>query len=137
MNTIKNVSDNRNVMVPGAGHNYHLFSDCYGIQLGQTYHANVDGYVYAEDYMTVGEAVGNGKYACRVCYKRAELPIPAEADRVAIRAKARMQRLAERYARNAAKQLRAADANADMAVAEDALINGLLNMLKMETLAAA
>lgn len=98
-----NVSDNMMVLVPSNGHNYHLFDDCYGPQLGQGWHIAAGHGAWAPGRMTVINAIENGKFACRICYKRAGLEIPAEADRVLIRAAARAERLERKAAKAAAK----------------------------------
>jgi hypothetical protein len=91
----------KQVMASGAGHNYHLFRSCYGNKLGQGWHVSVGNDIYRTRRVTVETAVEMGYFACRVCYKRAELAIPAEADRVKVRA-------AKREARMAAKAIKSA-----------------------------
>ena len=107
-NTQNGVSDGRIVTVPGDGHNYHLTSDCYGIKLGQSFHGVGGG----EDTITVGQAIAEGKFACRICYRNAKLEIPAEADRVKVRAAARAERMARKAAKAEVVATKAVDAEA-------------------------
>jgi hypothetical protein len=146
MTEIKNISDSRKVIVPVSGHNYHLFNDCYGIKLGRQFHLDAGHGIDGDCDFTVGDAISSGKFACRVCYKRAGHAIPSEGDRVAIRAAARAERLARKAAKAAAKApivapvtLVAEDdalgkINADLAILF-ALIGKLINARK-ELLAA-
>jgi hypothetical protein len=104
-NTQNGVSDGRTVTVPGDGHNYHLTSDCYGINLGQTFHGVAGG----EIKMSVGDAIAEGKFACRICYRKAGIEIPAEADRVKVRAAKRAERMARKADKVAATEVVATD----------------------------
>lgn len=89
---------NNVVMVPAVGRNYHLFSDCHGYNQGQDNNMLNGNDVFVPDYMTVSEAVANGKFACRVCHKRAKMTIPAIADSVGILAARREMRMARQMA---------------------------------------
>lgn len=89
----------KQVMASGAGHNYHLFRSCYGNKLGQGYHVSVGHDIYRTSRVTVETAVEMGYFACRVCYRRAGLTIPAAADRVKVRAAKREARMAAKAAK--------------------------------------
>jgi hypothetical protein len=136
----------KQVMASGAGHNYHLFRSCYGNKLGQGYHVSVGNDIYRTHRVSVETAIEQGYFACRVCYKRAGLTVPAAADRVKVRDAKRAERLARKAEIEAAKAenvaARAAtDAAVDVIKAANvevdvnALIASLIDMLKLETLA--
>lgn len=134
----------KQVMASGAGHNYHLFRSCYGNQLGQGYHVSVGHDIYRHRRVTVETAVEMGYFACRVCYKRAGMDIPAIADRVKVRAARKADRMARKAEREAAKVENVAAKAASVAIAEtvagvdnvdiDAMIASLIDMLKRESL---
>jgi hypothetical protein len=132
---MNNIITDTMVIVTGAGRHFHLFDDCRAMAQGQR---NSDKYGRELHPVTTksvprSEVIDDGMFGCRECYKRADLIIPAEADRVAIYA-ARAAARAERRAAKAAALAAKADAKvaveptADVAVL-DAEVDRLVAMI--------
>ncbi len=121
----------KQVMASGAGHNYHLFRSCYGNKLGQGYHVSVGHDIYRTHRVTVDEAVEMGYFACRVCYRRAGMDIPAHADRVKVRNARKAARLERKAEREAAAARKAAE-SAAVAIAENVNVAMDIDVLMAE-----
>jgi len=104
---IMQYNTNTYVITTGAGRHFHLFGDCRALAQGQR---NSDKFNRTIWYVTgetlLSDAIDDGMFGCRECFKRAGESIPAEADRVkvyAARAQARAERRAAKAAALAAK----------------------------------
>lgn len=122
----KNTLENMTVLATDNGDHFHFFSDCRALAQGQRNSvkfgrelSNID------DSLTVGEAIDLNKWGCRVCFAKAGLDLPLEADRKAARASRKAaralaaentakatNRIANKAVRTAVKSATTADADA-------------------------
>jgi hypothetical protein len=87
-----------NVIVPNKGRHFHLTEDCAGLWQGWLNSDKADRNVWATDLRTLEDAEDMGKFACRRCYQRAGIAIPAHLDRLKVTADKRAAKLAARQA---------------------------------------
>lgn len=95
---------NTNILKTAAGRHFHLFGDCSALETGRRNSEKYGREIHAEWLAPLSEALEDGMFACRACFKRAGEAIPAEADRVAIYAQRAAVRLAKKMTAQAVSE---------------------------------
>jgi regulator of protease activity HflC (stomatin/prohibitin superfamily) len=101
----KNTLENMTVLATLSGDHFHFFTDCRALAQGQRNSVKFGRELSPiDDSLTVSDAIDDGKWGCRVCFAKAGLDLPLEADRKAARA-------SRKAARALAAEAKAKDAN--------------------------
>jgi|SRR5262245_37756944 len=106
-----NTLDAMPAMMTERGDNVHLFADCRALAQGQRNSVKFGRELSMIEDVTVGDAFAMGRWACRLCFAKAGIDIPVEADRKATRASRKALR-----AKHAAADARVANTLANKAI---------------------
>jgi hypothetical protein len=80
------------------GDHFHLFDDCRALAQGRRNSLKFGRDLSLESWVPFSDVIDDAMFACRVCFTKAHMEIPAEADRKAIRAMRRAARAAAKAA---------------------------------------